>query len=249
MNSIELNIMRGMVSILNEAKPIMTDEQFAIRSNDLVIHEAETGVVLLNSPNCAVDVRSIVNTLEVENNRLKEYQNVEDIIELSSQKEMFAYVDVNGLDMIVTYTNGHIDSIKVESINDEIIDLVFALGIPYYNPELANYSFKGKLVILDKPIFYVTEIVDGGCNMLKDNLNIAKGLGFDVVPNWSFITLNPKSFQNSVDYIFEHAEEDSIPCNGIVFKLNDIEYGKMLSVMSCDACNGIYMKRKVDSVS
>lgn len=249
MNQVELNIMRGMVSILNEAKHIMTDEQFAIRSNDLVILEAETGVVLLNSPNCAVDVRSIVNALEVKNDRLKEYQNVEDIIELSNQKEMFAYVDADGLDMVVTYTGGCIESIQVESVNETVLESIFALGIPYCRPEIADYSIKGKLVVLDKPIFYVTEIIDGGCNMLKDNLIIAKSIGFDVVPNWGFTTINPKSFQDSIDYIFEYAEEYGVPCSGIVFKLNDIEYGKMLSVMSCEACNGIYMRRKEDSAS
>ena len=75
------------------------------------------------------------------------------------------------------------------------------------------------------------------------------GLGFDVVPHWSFTTLNPKSFQGSVDYIFDYAEEDGIPCNGIVFKLNDIEHGKMLRVMSCDFYDGIIIRKKeVESV-
>lgn len=244
MNQIELDIMKGMVSILNEAESIMTEEQIAVRSNDLAILEAETGVVLLSSPNCAVDVLSIVNVLEVKNDKLKEYQDVKDIIELSKQKEMFAYVDADGLDMIVTYTNGHIESIQVESINEAILESISALGIPYCRPEIANYSIKGKLVILDNPVFYATEIIAGGCNKLKDNLIIAKSIGFDVVPNWCFTTLNPKSFQNSIDYIFEYAEEDGVPCGGIVFKPNDIEYGKMLSVMSCDACNGIIMRKK-----
>lgn len=252
MNQIELDIMKSMVSILNEAsqahhnaKPIMTDEQFAIRSNDLVHLEAETGVVLLNSPNCIVDVQSIVNTLETKEDRLKECRDIKDIIEFSNQKELLAYVDVNGLDMIVTYTNGKIESIQIASMSDAVLDSVFAVGIPYCSPEIVNCSIKGKLVVIDSPVFYATEVVEGGHNTLKDNLSVAKNLGFNVVPNWSFLTLNPKSFQNSVDYIFECAEEDNIPCNGIVFKMNDIECGKMLRVMS--AYDGIIIKRKGDS--
>ena len=57
-NQIELDIMRGMVSILNEAsdryyngKPlIMSDEQFDARLEDLRQLEEETGFILSNSP-------------------------------------------------------------------------------------------------------------------------------------------------------------------------------------------------------
>lgn len=58
MNAIELDMMRGMVSILNEASeayyntgnPIMTDEQFDMRLADLKQLEEETGFILSNSP-------------------------------------------------------------------------------------------------------------------------------------------------------------------------------------------------------
>ena len=151
MNKIKLNIMRGMVSVLNEAKSIMTDEQFAVRSNDLVTFEAETGVVLLNSPNCIADIRPIVNAAEIKNDRLKEYQDIKDVVEFSNNKDLFAYVDVDGLDMIVTYANGYINSIQIEDVNDAILESIFALGIPYCNSAIADFSIKGKLVILDKP--------------------------------------------------------------------------------------------------
>jgi hypothetical protein len=244
MNQVELNIMRGMVSVLNEAKSIMTDEQLAIRLNDLVIFEAETGVVLLNSPNCMVDMRSIVSVLEIKNDKLKEYQDIKDIVEFSNKKELFAYADANGTDMIVTYANGIIENIQIENTDEDILGSIFALGVPYCGLENINCSFKGKLVILDKPIFYVTEVINGGYNTLKNNLSIAKRFGFDVVPNWSFTTLNPKSFQSSIDYIFEYTEENGIPCSRIVFKMNDIAYGEMLNVMSCDACDGIIIERE-----
>ena len=249
MNKIELKMMKGMVSILNEASkayhnqnPIMTDEQFAIRDNDLVIFESETGVVLLNSPHCTVDMQSIVDTLEIKNDRFKEYQDIKDIIEFSNQKELVAYIDVDGSDAIITYVNGRIDNIQVDNTNKDILNIICNLSIPYCISENINCSVKGKIAILDNPVFYATEIIQGGDNAFKNNLNRAKDLCFDVVPNWSFTTLNPKSFQSSIEYIFECAEEDGIPCNGIVFKLNDIEYSKMLSVMSCDAYDGITYK-------
>ena len=256
MNAIELDIMRGMVSILNEAneafrngKPIMSDEQFAVRSNDLAILEEETGVVLLNSPHCTIDVRSIIKVLENKNDRLKEYQDVNDIVEFSNQKELIAHVDVCGLGMVITYINGCIDNIQVNNVDEHVLDAICSLSIPCCISKNTEYSVVGKLAIADKPAFYATEAINGGCNTLKDNLNEARCLGFDIVQNWNIANLNQKSFQNTVNYIFECLDEENVPCGGIVFKLNDIEYGKMLSVMSGNLYNGIIIKRKEASAS
>ena len=53
MNQVELDIMRGMVSLLNDASeayyntgnPIMSDEQFDMRLEDLRQFEEETGFI------------------------------------------------------------------------------------------------------------------------------------------------------------------------------------------------------------
>jgi NAD-dependent DNA ligase len=57
MNQIELDFMKGMVSILNDAaesyyngKAIITNEQYDVRFEDLKQLEEETGVVFANSP-------------------------------------------------------------------------------------------------------------------------------------------------------------------------------------------------------
>ena len=63
MNSIELDFMKGMVSILNEVNEvynntgemIITDEQYNIRLEDLKQLEEETGVVFVNSPTIKTD--------------------------------------------------------------------------------------------------------------------------------------------------------------------------------------------------
>lgn len=251
MNAIELDMMRGMVSILNEAisahqsgTPIMTDEQFAVRSNDLAHLEAETGTVLLNSPHCAVDVRSIVRKSEIKEDALEECYDIKNIVEFSNQKELVAYVDVDGFETTIAYKNGVIDSIQISNSDEYVLNEIENLGIPCSIPKNEDYIVNGKIVIADKPIFYVTNIVHGECATISNNLNEAQYFGFDVIPNWVVSNLSQKSVQNSVDYIFEFAEEDGLCCRGVAFKLNNAEHSKMLSIMSPSFYNGIIIRRK-----
>lgn len=63
MNSIELDFMKGMVSILNEVSEvhsttgnmIITNEQYNTRLKDLRQLEEETGVIFANSPTIKLD--------------------------------------------------------------------------------------------------------------------------------------------------------------------------------------------------
>lgn len=95
------------------------------------------------------------------------------------------------------------------------------------------------------------DVIEGGTNSLKTNLNEAKDLSFDVVPFWfnnnSSNALNPKNLQSNIDYVFDYAEEFGFPCDGVVFKFNDIEYGKSLGQTSHHFKNGIAYKRKDDT--
>ena len=95
------------------------------------------------------------------------------------------------------------------------------------------------------------DIIEGGTNSLKDNLNEAKELSFDIVPFWvnsnSTNALNPKNLQSNIDYVFDYAEDNGFPCDGVVFKFNDIEYGKSLGQTSHHFKNGIAYKRKDDT--
>lgn len=91
--------------------------------------------------------------------------------------------------------------------------------------------------------FICWDIVEGGSNKnLYDNLNEAKELCFDVVPNWLATNLNPKNLQDNIDYVFDYAKEEGLPCDGVVFKFNDIEYGKSLGATSHHFKNGIAYK-------
>ena len=112
----------------------------------------------------------------------------------------------------------------------------------------------GTLSVLDTSLvakrklrFLAWDIIEGGNNSLKDNLNIAKELGFDVVPFWFATNLNPKNLQSNIDYVFDYAKEEGLPCDGIVFKFNDIEYGKSLGKTEHHFKNGIAYKRKDDT--
>jgi DNA ligase (NAD+) len=113
----------------------------------------------------------------------------------------------------------------------------------------------GTLSVLDTSLvtkrklrFYGWDIIEGGGNSLKDNLTEAKELGFDIVPFWfngnSSYALDTKNLQSNIDYVFEYARDNGFPCDGAVFKFNDIEYGKSLGATSHHFRNGIAYKAK-----
>jgi DNA ligase (NAD+) len=112
----------------------------------------------------------------------------------------------------------------------------------------------GTLSVLDTSLvakrrlrFYAWDVIEGGGNSLNDNLNEARELGFDVVPHWFNNTTNglsPKNLQSNIDYIFDFAKEEGLPTDGVVFKFNDIEYGKSLGSTSHHFRNGIAYKAK-----
>ena len=97
--------------------------------------------------------------------------------------------------------------------------------------------------------FIAWDVIEGGgsSNSLKANLYEAQELGFSVVPFWVSINLDPKKLQNTLDYIFEYASDEGYPTDGIVFKFDDIAYGKSLGKTEHHFKNGIAYKR-VDDV-
>ena len=295
-NQIELDMMKGMVSILNEAAnayyntgtPIMSDEQFDARLEDLRQLEEETGFVLANSPTHNVGAKVLTELNEIAHSHpmlsLEKCHTVEELVKFANNKELIASIKLDGLTCSLTYKdgilasaetrgNGYIGSditehvkqfknvpLKINKEGTYIVDGEAIITDEDFAEINKNGEFKnsrnlaaGTLAVLDTSLvkkrklrFIAWDVIEGGGNSLKDNLNGAKGLGFDVVPFWSAVNLDPKKLQNTIDYVFDYAEEDGLPCDGIVFKFNDIEYGKSLGATSHHFKNGIAYKAKDD---
>lgn len=298
MNEIELKMMQGMVSILNEASnayyntgnPIMSDEQFDMRLNDLRQLEEETGFVFANSPTQNVGAKVLTELNEVNHIypmlSLEKCHTVEELIKFANNKELIASIKLDGLTCRLTYENGILTSaetrgngyvgsditehvrqfknvpLKINSKGTYIIDGEAIITDEDFAEINKNGEYKnsrnlaaGTLAVLDTSLvakrrlrFYGWDVIKGGTNSLKDNLTEARNLGFDIVPFWfnanSAYALNPENLKGNIDYVFEYAKDNGYPCDGIVFKFNDIEYGKSLGSTSHHFRNGIAYKAK-----
>ena len=298
MNSIELDMMKGMVSILNEASeayyngcnPIMTDEQFDARLEDLRQLEQETGFVLTNSPTHNVGAKVLTELNEVTHSHpmlsLDKCHTIEELIKFANNKELVASIKLDGLTVSITYEDGIL--VKAETrgngyVGSDITEHIKQFkNVPFKINKEGTYIVDGEAVITDEDFveinkdgefknsrnlaagtlsvldtslvakrklrFITWDIIEGGnSNKLKDNLNEAKTLGFDVVPSWIADNLNFNKLKGTLDYIFDFAADEGLPTDGIVFKFNDIEYGKSLGATSHHFKNGIAYKRKDDT--
>lgn len=298
MNEIQLDIMRGMVSILNDAseayynigRPIMSDEEFDMRLEDLKQFEEETGFILSNSPTQRVGAKVLTELNETTHSHpmlsLEKCHSVEEIIKFSNNKELVASIKLDGLTVSITYENGIL--VKAETrgngyVGSDITEHIKQFkNVPYKINKDGTYIVDGEAIITDEDFaeinsggefknsrnlaagtlsvldtslvakrrlrFLAWDIIEGGnSKKLKDNLNEAKTLGFDVVPSWVATNLDSKNLQGTLDYIFEFSADEGLPNDGIVFKFNDIEYGKSLGQTSHHFKNGIAYKRKDDT--
>lgn len=289
-------MMKGMVSILNEAAnayyntdtPIMSDEQFDARLEDLRQLEEETGFVLSNSPTQTVGAKVLTELNEVTHSHpmlsLEKCHTVDEIIKFANNKELVVSIKLDGLTASLTYENGILvkaetrgDGYKGSDITEHIKQFK---NVPFKINKEGTYVIDGEAIITDEDFteinkdgefknsrnlaagtlavldtslvakrklkFFGWDIIEGGGNSIQTNLNEAKELGFDIVPFWFATNLNPKNLQNNIDYVFDYAKEDGYPCDGIVFKFDDIEYGKSLGATSHHFKNGIAYKAKDD---
>ena len=301
MNHFERDIMLGMINILNEASeayyntgtPIMTDEQFDARLEDLKQFEEETGVVFSHSPTQRVGAKVLNELTEVTHTypmlSLDKCHTVNELLKFINNKETVASVKLDGLTCRLTYKDGLL--VRAESrgngvVGSDITEHITQFpNVPFKIKKDGTYIIDGEVIITKQDFEEINEnneyknprnlaagtlsaldtslvakrklrflgwdIIEGGTNSLINNLNEAKELSFDVVPFWfnsdSANALNPKNLQNNIDYVFDFAEEFGFPCDGVVFKFNDIEYGKSLGSTSHHFKNGIAYKRKDDT--
>lgn len=294
MNAIELDIMKGLVSILNEASdryynsgnPIMTDEQFDARLNDLKQLEEETGFIFANSPTQNVGAKVLTELKEVVHSHpmlsLDKCHTIEELIKFANNKELVASIKLDGLTVSLAYENGILVSAETRGnghVGSDIIEHVRQFkNVPLKINKKGTYVIDGEAIITDEDFaevnksgeyknsrnlaagtlavldtslvskrklkFFAWDVINGNSNNLKDNLEEAKRLGFDVVPFWSAVNLDPQKLNGVLDYIFDFAKEEGLPCDGIVFKFNDVGYGKSLGSTSHHFKNGIAYKAK-----
>lgn len=295
MNEIELKMMRGMVDILNEASeayyntgnPIMSDEQFDTRLEDLRQFEEETGFILVNSPTQRVGAKVLTELTEVTHTSpmlsLEKCHTVNELIKFANGKELVASIKLDGLTCRLTYKNGLLVRAETRGngyVGSDITEHVKHFkNVPLKIDKSGVYVIDGEAIITDDDFAEINkdgeyknsrnlasgtlavldtslvakrrlrligwDVVEGGCsNSLKDNLNESSLLGFDVVPHWVVTSLDPNKLQNTIEHIFDYAKEEGFPCDGIVFKFNDIEYGKSLGATSHHFRNGIAYKAK-----
>ena len=297
MNTVERQIMLGMIDILNHAseayyagKPIMTDVQFDARLEDLKQFEKETGVIYSNSPTINVGAKVLSNLPEVEHNHLmlslEKCHTPQEVVDFSNGKELVASIKLDGMTVSLLYKDGIL--VRGESrgngyIGNDITEHIKRfLNVPLKIDKKGLYIVDGEAVILDddfteinknneyknsrnliagtlssldtsvvsqrKAKFIAWDVIEGGnSNNLVDNLQEAANLGFDIVPFWRVNNFKTNTLQGGIDYVFNYAAENGYPTDGIVFKFNDIEYGKSLGATSHHFKNGIAYKRKDDA--
>lgn len=288
-----IEIMKGMISVLNEASnayyntgnPIMTDKQFDVRLGELKELEEETGIVFANSPTINVGAKVLNELNEVEHNHLmlslEKCHTVDELVKFANNKELVASIKLDGMTVSLLYEdgtfikaetrgNGHVGSDVTEHIRQfknvpykinkkgtYIIDGEAIITDDDFEEVNKNGEFKnsrntiaGTLSSLDTSVvsqrrakFVAWDVIEGGnSNNLSDNLKEAEELNFDVVPHWEASELNPKTLQPFLDFVFDYATDMGFPNDGIVFKFNDIKYGKSLGATSHHFRNGIAYK-------
>lgn len=105
-------------------------------------------------------------------------------------------------------------------------------------------------VVKDRKLsWYAWEVIEGdNNNSFYLRLLNAQILGFDVVPCYD-ITINEfNQLQIHIDNFINIAEKENLPQDGVVFKFDDIDYGKSLGNTNHHFRNGIAYKIFNDSV-
>lgn len=297
MNLIERNMMMGMINILNEAaeayyntgNPIMSDEMFDMKLEDLRQFEEETGFVFSNSPTQRVGAKVLTELNKVAHTSpmlsLDKCHNVDELLKFINNKETIASIKLDGLTCRLTYKDGRLVLAETRGngvVGSDITEHVKKfLNVPMKIQMDGTYTIDGEAIILDDDFaeinkcndyknsrnlasgslavldtslvakrrlrFYGWDVIEGGnSNNLIDNLNDAESLGFSVVPFWYPVNLESKKLQSTLDYVFEYASDEGFPCDGVVFKFNDIEYGKSLGKTEHHFKDGIAYKKEDD---
>lgn len=105
-------------------------------------------------------------------------------------------------------------------------------------------------VVKDRKLsWYAWEVVEGAKESKSFTFSLieAEELGLDVVPNVN-LGYSEMDIEEVIEYCFDKAKEYNLPQDGVVFKFDDVEYGRSLGNTSHHFRNGIAYKVFNDSV-
>lgn len=105
-------------------------------------------------------------------------------------------------------------------------------------------------VVKDRKLsWYAWEVVEGAKESKSFTFSLieAEELGLDVVPNAN-LGYSEMDIEEVIEYCFDKAKEYNLPQDGVVFKFDNVEYGKSLGNTSHHFRNGIAYKIFNDSV-
>lgn len=91
--------------------------------------------------------------------------------------------------------------------------------------------------------WYAWEVVEGSKypESFASSLMEANSLGFETVP-FANLTWAELNIQEAIDFFLDEAEKENLPQDGVVFKFEDVEYGKSLGRTTDYFNNGIAYK-------
>ena len=97
--------------------------------------------------------------------------------------------------------------------------------------------------------WYAWEVVEGSKypESFASSLMEANDLGFETVP-FANLTWSELNIQEAIDFFLDEAKKENLPQDGVVFKYEDVKYGKSLGSTSHHFNNGIAFKVFNESV-
>lgn len=284
----ELN--KASEAYYNTGQPIMSDEEFDNKLEELRQWEDKTGIILSYSPTQNVGTTILDSIKEVTHKTpmlsLDKCHSAEEVAKFANNHNLVASVKLDGLSCRLIYKDGNL--VRAESRGNGIIgnDITEAVkqfqNVPLHINKEGTYVIDGEAliklddfaeinkngefknsrnlaagtlasldtsVVKDRKIsWYAWEVVEGYINnFFTVSLLEAHNLGFDVVP-FTNLALADMSIDEAIDYFLEEAKRQNLPQDGVVFKFDNIEYGKSLGNTSHHFRNGVAWKAANNSV-
>lgn len=296
MYDLKTKTIQDLINILNLANeayynsdsPIMSDEEYDLKLEELQKLEKTTGIVFPNSPtqNVGTTVLTSLNKVPITPKpmlSLAKCHSYEEVADFAGTQEMIAMIKLDGLSVRIKYNNGKLISANTRGNGVEGTDITehikqfqnVPLEIPYEDefiidgeaiikiPDFEEINkdgiFKnprnaasGALNVLDtklvkeRKLSFVAWDVINGSRDLGDRFFQSLRLGFETVP---FIGIHPASVEKIEEITDKlNSFKETYPCDGIVWKYRDCEYGDSLGQTSHHFKNGIAWKPEIEVV-